>query len=285
MPSAFYVSFYPVSWVHSSRSLQLTVHMAKSFLEECQAWLKHQLSDYLGEKWPPLPSSFIKTLEFIPQRAHWELTDLLQPFLYPHGESVRKTSWLACASSAQALLESLGLVGNRWAWLFWWAEVSEKPGEQPRAWLCQLRPVTEPPRASKSSSWKGTWEKKVAHHRKLLFISWESGAEIVVYLTLLTNVHHYYFIKAVVRAGILVSLQNLPPPVNVFLAVPEFLWTEKPSFCCCSLLVYTFWKHKHLPEGIIHQSNPDQNTQGFSNVFFLSGGIRYLLMDNRDRDY
>lgn len=90
-----------------------------------------------------------------------------------------------------------------------------------------------------------------------------------VNLTLLTNAHHYYFIKAVVRAGVLVSLQNLPPPVNVFLAVPEFLWTEKPSFCCCSLLVYTFWKRKHLPEGIIHQSNPDWNTRGFSNVFFF----------------
>lgn len=242
MPSAFYVSFYPVSWVHSSRSLQLTVHMAKSFLEECQARLKHQLSDYLGEKWPPLPSSFIKTLECIPQRAHWELTDLLQPFLYPHGESVRKTSWLACASSARALLESLGLVGNRWAWLLCWAEVSEKPGEQPKTresgpdsanWGQSLsHPEPLCPHLGKANGKKSSTSQEAVVHQ---LRKW--SRDCCVNLTLLTNAHHYYFIKAVVRAGILVSLQNLPPPVNVFLAVPEFLWTEKPSFCCCSLLV------------------------------------------------
>ena len=235
MPSAFYVSFYSVSWVHSSRSLQLTVHMAKSFLEGCQARLKHQLSDYLGEKWPPLPSSFIRTLEFISQRAHWELTDLLQPFLYSHGESIRKISSQACANSAQALLESLGLVGNWWAWLPWWAEVSEKPGEQPKTQSQGLTLPTETSHWATQSLYvlilerqmgkkSSTSQEAVVH--QLREWSWDC----CINPTLLTNAHPYYFIKAVVRAGILVSLQNLPPPISVFLAVPEFLWTEKQSF-------------------------------------------------------
>lgn len=109
------------------------------------------------------------------------------------------------------------------------------PGSSPRlrvrAWLCQLRPVTEPPRASMSSSWKGKWEKKSSTSQEAVVHQLREWSwDCCINPTLLTNAHPYYFIKAVVRAGILVSLQNLPPPISVFLAVPEFLWTEKQSF-------------------------------------------------------
>ena len=99
-----------------------------------------------------------------------------------------------------------------------------------RAWLCQLSShwatqslyvlILERQMGKKSS----TSQEAVVHPLR------EWSLDCCVNLTLLTNAHHYYFIKAVVRAGILVSLQNLPPPISVFLAVPEFLWTEKKLF-------------------------------------------------------
>lgn len=132
--------------------------MAKSFLEESQAQLKHQLSDDLGEKQPSLPSSFIKTLEFICTKSSLRADRPATAFPLFHGGSVRKTSRLACAISANVPCS------RGWAWLPCWAEATEQPGEgaqdsEPGP-NCQLRQVPEPPSASISSSGKRRWGKK-----------------------------------------------------------------------------------------------------------------------------
>lgn len=136
--------------------------MAKSFLEECQAWLKHQLSDYWGVwggKQPSLPSSSIKTLEFIctksSLRAHSSATAVLL-FSWRKRQKTQLVLFLQRQKSVPGG-KSAGLAshmggGNR-------TGLGREPKTRVRASLCQLRQATEPPRASLSSAWKCRWEK------------------------------------------------------------------------------------------------------------------------------
>lgn len=123
--------------------------MAKSLLEGCQARLKHQLSDDLGEKLPSLPSSCIKTLEFICTKSSLRADRPATAIPLSPRRKRQKNSRPAGAISANAALESLGLLGNRQAWLPWWAEATEQPGERAQD---SSQGLTVPTKASYSAT-------------------------------------------------------------------------------------------------------------------------------------
>lgn len=100
--------------------------MAKSFLEECQARLKHQLSDYWwGEGGAALTAIIVHKNSGI--YLHKELIEspgLCHSHFFILVEEASEKP--ACAISANAGLKSLCLVGNQQARLPTWVEAPEQ---------------------------------------------------------------------------------------------------------------------------------------------------------------